>query len=103
MTIQPPSQKIPRPVFLVLMSWGLAVLIISGLLSAWIYTNQREAEAQRDKLQAEQDQAMCAMIEVFTSGPEAPAGPEGDRSRKVQAAMNTYRAALHCDVIRPRD
>jgi hypothetical protein len=92
-------EPISRPVWMILLSWGLAVLIISGLLSAWIWTNQRESERRNAQLQLEQDRAMCAMIEVFLQGPEPPAGPGGDRSREVRTAMAGYRDVIRCDEI----
>jgi hypothetical protein len=90
-------QPITRPVWMILLSWGLAVLTITGLLSFWIYSNQREAEAQQRQLQLEQDRAMCAMIEVFLQGPEPVPGPNGERSRTVRAAMKNYQGVLDCD------
>lgn len=89
-------QPISRPVWQILLSWGLAVLLITGLLSLWIYTNQREAEKQQRQLQLEQDRAMCAMISVFLGGPEPLPGPEGERSRVVRAAMANYQNVLDC-------
>lgn len=91
--------EIPRKVWLVLMSWGMAVVVIATLLSFWIYSNQRKADEQRDRLRLQQDRAMCAMIDVFLGGPEAPAGPTGDRSRAVRTGMLTYQATLQCDRI----
>lgn len=78
-------EPMSRPVWLVLVSWGVAVLMISGLLSAWIWSNQHE-----------QDKAMCAMLDLFSGGPEPVPGPEGDRSRAVRAAMSAYRQTLDC-------
>jgi hypothetical protein len=89
-------EPISRPVWLILLSWGLAVLMISGLLSAWIYTNQQQAIAERDRIQRESDRAMCAMMAVFTGGPEPVPGPEGERSRVVVKAMADYQAVLRC-------
>jgi hypothetical protein len=91
--------EIPRRVWYILLSWGLAVLVLTGLFSAWIWTAQRHAEAERDALKLQQDQAMCAMIDVFLSGPEPVAGPAGDRSRSVRAGMTNYQAVLRCDQI----
>lgn len=91
--------EIPKRVWFILMSWGLAVLILTGLFSAWLWTAQRHAEAERDALKLQQDQAMCAMIDVFLSGPEPVAGPAGDRSRSVRNGMTNYQAVLHCDQI----
>jgi hypothetical protein len=94
---------IPRPVWTILLSWGAAVLMISALLSAWIWMNQRAAEAERDKAQREQDRAMCVMLDLFTSGPPPPAGAVGERGRAVVAAMTAYRATLQCDSLPPVD
>lgn len=102
-------EPISRPVWLILLSWGLAVMVISGLLSAWIYTNQRHSAEERDRIQREQDRAMCAMISVFLQGPEPVAGPAGDRSRVVRAGMTNYQAVLRCSEfegeppVKPRD
>lgn len=90
-------ERIPRPIWTILLSWGLAVLLISGLLSAWIWKNEREQDAENAKVQREQDQAMCAMLELFTAGPPPPAGAAGERGRAVLAAMIAYRATLQCD------
>lgn len=73
---------------MILLSWGLAVLLISGLLSAWVYRNQKQ-----------QDADMCAMTSVFLSGPEPVAGPSGDRSRVVRAALERYRESRNCQAI----
>jgi hypothetical protein len=76
---------IPRKVWLVLMSWGLAVLLMTSLLSAWVWSNQQR-----------QDHDMCAMISVFLAGPEPVTGPAGERSRTVRAAMKSYSEQRHC-------
>ena len=78
-------EPISRPVWLILLSWGVAVLVISGLLSAWVWRNQ-----------VQQDRDMCAMIAVFLAGPEPVAGPVGDRSRAVRDAMLGYAKRRHC-------
>lgn len=94
-----PAQQwdIPRRVWAVLLSWGLAVLVLAGLLSFWIWRNERQADAARDAARLQQDRAMCTMLDLFTSGPEPVAGPAGDRGRAVLAAMRAYQAALRCD------
>ncbi len=92
--------EIPRRVWFILLSWGLAVLMLAGLLSYWIWSAQEHAAAERDALKLQQDQAMCAMIDnVFLTGPEPVAGPAGDRSRSVRLGMTAYRATLRCDQI----
>jgi hypothetical protein len=68
-----------------MMSWGMALLIIVALFSAWIYTNQRQ-----------QDRDMCAMTSVFLGGPEPVAGPAGDRGRVVRDALIRYRESRDC-------
>jgi hypothetical protein len=92
--------EIPRRVWLILASWGLAVLMLAGLLSFWIWSNDREANRQREADQLEQDRAMCVMISLFISGPEPVSGPAGDRARKVVDAMRAYHGTLHCDRLR---
>lgn len=82
----PEEPKIPRQVWLVLISWGVAVLVLAGMFSAWVYRNQRD-----------QDRAMCALINVFLTGPEPVAGPNGDRSRSVRAGMTAYQQILKCN------
>jgi hypothetical protein len=78
-------EPISRPVWQILLSWGMAVLVLSGLFAAWIYTNQRQ-----------QDRDMCAMIRVFLAGPEPVPGPAGDRSRVVRDALEKYRDNRDC-------
>jgi hypothetical protein len=80
----------------VLLSWGLAVLTIAGVLSFWIWQNEQQQEAREAQLQLEQDRAMCAMIGVFLRGPTPPPGPAGARARDVIAAMTHYQSVLHC-------
>lgn len=91
--------EIPRRVWYVLMSWGLAVLVLAGLLSLWIWNTNREADQAAAQAKLRQDRAMCAMIDVFLSGPEPVAGPAGDRSRSVRSGMTNYQAVLQCDKI----
>lgn len=101
--------EIPRKVWTVLASWGVAVLVLTGLLSFWIWSNQQEAATERDRIQREQDRAMCAMVGVFLTGPEPVPGPAGDRSRAVRALMTDYQDVLRCEEfegeppVKPRD
>lgn len=90
-------EPMSRPVWLILLSWGMAVLALAGLFSYWIWSNERDQERANLKVQREQDRAMCVMLDLFTSGPEPAAGPEGDRSRVILAAMLGYRQTLHCE------
>jgi hypothetical protein len=86
-----------RPVWLVLVSWGAAVLLISGLLSAWIWESNRQQAAENLKVKLEQDRAMCVMLDLFTGPPEPPSGPEGDRGRAILKAIKGYQQILHCE------
>jgi hypothetical protein len=90
-------EPMSRPVWMVLLSWGMAVLVISGLLSAWIWTNDRQQDKENAKVQREQDQAMCLIIDLFTDGPPPVAGPAGERGRVILAAMQYYQRVLHCE------
>lgn len=78
-------ETISRPVWMILLSWGLSVLVIATLLSVWVRSNQLQ-----------QDRDMCAMIAVFLAGPEPVPGPAGDRSRAVRDALIKYRENRHC-------
>ena len=89
--------EIPRKIWTILASWGLAVLMIAGLLSFWIWKNEQDQEREEAALQYEQDRAMCSIIGVFLGGPGPVPGPEGDRSRSVRQAMANYQDVLHCD------
>lgn len=89
--------EIPRRVWFILLSWGLSVLLLAGMLSFWIYSNQRHSEHLAAQAKLRQDRAMCAMIDVFLAGPDPVAGPAGDRSRSVRAGMLNYQAVLQCD------
>lgn len=92
---------LPGRVWTILAAFGVGVLGISALLSFWIWSNGREADQAAAEAKLDQDKAMCAMINVFLSGPEPVPGPNGDRSRSVRAAMSGYRAALRCSEIQP--
>jgi hypothetical protein len=91
----------PGRVWTVLLSWGLAVLILAGLFSYWTWKNEHEARIKQDQVtqetRREQDRAMCVMLELLISGPEPVDGPAGERGRAVVAAMRAYRATLQCD------
>lgn len=96
MTTRSAEWDIPRKVWYVLASWGLAVLCIAGLLSFWIWRNEQDQERSEAQLQLEQDRAMCAITRAFIQAPEPPPGPEGERARHFRKLMTDYRNALHC-------
>lgn len=91
--------ELPPRVWTILASWGLAVLVLAGLLSWWIQDNEHEQREAAAQVQVEQDRAMCSMISIFLTGPEPVAGPVGDRARSVREGMTRYRATLRCDQI----
>jgi hypothetical protein len=70
-------EPISRPVWQILLSWGMAVLVITGLLVLWIYSNQRQ-----------QDRDMCAMLGVLLAGPAPDAGDQ--YAVAARAAMEAY-------------
>lgn len=77
--------SIPRRIWFVLMSWGIAVVVLATLFS---YAIDRSRRAQ--------DEAMCEMTEIFLGDPEPVSGPAGERSRAVRAAMSRYHDSLRC-------
>lgn len=102
MTTRSVDWDIPRRIWFILLSWGLGVIILAGLFSFWVWSNQREDANQRDMIQIEQDRAMCELTGFFTnSGATPPPGPPGDRAREGLRRMNEYRATLRCDQLPP--
>jgi hypothetical protein len=89
---EPVTWRIPRNVWAILLSWGLAVVVLSGLFTYKMHLDQ-QAAAERDR---KQDLAMCQMIDRIIGDVEPPAGPTGQRARDVRADMIAYRATLAC-------
>lgn len=85
--------EIPRKVWWILLGWGLALLLLTGLQQWW---NERRT----NEIKREQDTAMCSMIDLITAGPAPVSGPAGDRGRAVLTAMHAYQSALRCDELR---
>lgn len=88
--------EIPRRVWFILLSWGLSVLMLTALLSFWIWQTGRQADQSAAEAKLRQDRAMCVMLDLFTSGPPPVAGPAGDRGRVILQAMTAYRSTLEC-------
>lgn len=82
--------KIPPNVWVVLVTWGLAVLMLTGMFSLRIYLDQR-SDHRRD---AEQDKALCEVITFsLQTPPTIPPGPEGERVREGLAIAERLRKA----------
>ncbi len=88
--------EIPRRVWFILLSWGLAVFLLAGIFSFWVWETGRQADRVAAEAKLRQDRAMCVMLDLFTSGPPPVAGPAGDRGRVILGAMTAYRATLDC-------
>lgn len=84
--------RIPRNVWAILLSWGMGVVLLSGLF-AWKLHLDQQAAADRDH---KQDQAMCEVLDIFISGPAPAPGPAGDRARHALRKMTAYRDTLNC-------
>lgn len=89
-------QPISRPVWQILFWWGVGVLMISALLSFWIWKNEQDQERDERSLQLQQDRAVCGIIRAITDGPPPVAGPEGERARGILKALQDWENSLHC-------
>lgn len=83
---------IPPQVWAVLVSWGLAVILLAGLFSFWQYRQQEQADRQTARERA----AMCDLLDTLVSDAPIPAGPAGDRAREGRAKILAYRETLLC-------
>lgn len=98
---EPREWRIPRQVWIVLVSWGLAVIVLVALLALWITRNQAEAERAREESKRTQDRDMCLTLDLFFAGPPPPPGPTGDWRRTVLRQIERQQMGLHCDDLRP--
>lgn len=78
-------EPISRPAWQILVSFGLAILMISGLLFYALWYNDRQV-----------NQDLCDLVSVFATGPEPVDGPNGERSRFVREAMDRFRDRRAC-------
>lgn len=78
-------EPISRPAWQVLISFGLAILLIAGLLSFALWRSQQAFN--RD---------MCDLVSVFVTGPQPQEGPGGERSRFVREGMDRFRERRDC-------
>lgn len=87
--------SIPRRVWFVLMSWGLAILLIIGLFALWAWRVDKQQDHEQDD---KRDEAMCVMTEAFLKAPDATGQNEAaERARITREALRQYRAAIGCD------
>lgn len=84
--------RIPRTVWYVLITWGLAVVILAGLFSLWQYQDQQAAREQA----REERSKMCQLIDTIIGDTPPPEGPAGERARQVRRDLLAYQASLHC-------
>lgn len=84
--------RIPRNVWYVLVTWGLAVVVLAGLFSFWQYRQQHDAHEQAREERA----AMCKLISTIIGDTPPPEGPSGERARQVRRDLLAYRTSLHC-------
>lgn len=85
--------RIPARVWAVLVSWGLAVLLLASLFGWASWRNQQAIQRNQEEIarnQAEQDRDMCEMVAVILSGPRPVPGPAGDRARSAQQGMRDW-------------
>lgn len=78
---------IPRNVWIILITWGVAVLVLAGLFYGRIELNQRA----NDKRDADLRRDLCAVMTGIAVGPTPPPGPDGDRARDLIPKMNRLR------------
>lgn len=82
--------SIPKRVWFVLLSWGVAIFLIIGLFAFWIWRIDKAQDTERDR-------AMCVMTDAFLSAPDAVGQNEaGERSRITRAALRQYQVAINC-------
>lgn len=96
MTSAPARQTLPRTVYYVLISWGLAVLLLAGLGAFWIDRNQDQARERDQQIQRQQTRAMCQIVQVIVSGPTPPPGEAGERGRAVVAGARSFHESARC-------
>lgn len=65
----PPERwEIPRRVWAILFSWGLAVLVLAGLFSFWVQRNQQEQARKAAAVEARAtEQARAIACRLFTT------------------------------------
>lgn len=86
--------SIPRRVWFVLMSWGVAILAIMGLFAFWAWRIDKDQDREQDD---KRDQAMCEMMDTLLAAPDAVDQNEAaERSRISRAAIRHYQDVIGC-------
>lgn len=88
--IAPPRRwAIPPGLWSVLAVLAIGVVAVFAL-GAW-WTDRRFAHLER-----EQNRELCGVLRIIVTGPEPPAGPDGERARQVRDGLVRWRADLGC-------
>lgn len=94
--------EIPRNVWIILVTWGLALILLTGGLALWITRNAEAAEREREAAKRDQDREMCLTLDLFWAGPPPPPGQTGEWRRTVLAQIDRQQGKLQCDSLRDR-
>lgn len=96
MSAEPAGTRLPRTVYAILVSWGVAVLVLAGLFAFWIDRGQDQARERDQAIQRDQNRAMCQIVEVIITGPTPPPGEAGERARAVVAGARSFHNSARC-------
>jgi hypothetical protein len=78
-------EPISRPAWQVLLSFGLVMLTMFGLMFFALWLNQEQFN--RD---------VCDLSSIFVTGPQPQDGPTGERSRFVRRGVDLFRERRDC-------
>lgn len=78
--------RIPTQVWVVLFSWGMALLVLAGVFAYWTWSND-----------IDQDREMCRLTKALISSEEPTGSSPGEvRSRDNRAAIREWRTSVRC-------
>lgn len=78
-------EPISRPAWQVLISFGLVMLTMFGLMFFGLWRSQQSA-----------NEDLCDLVSVFVTGPQPAEGAAGERSRFVRESMDRFRERRDC-------